>query len=208
MPNCASGYESCDGDVDNGCETSTKTLTDCDGCNVACALANATESCSTGTCEVIECSSGYCDQNGSDVDGCENDLDLNPSCSSYTHLGTVPGDGSGSKQISGSGEAWYRVYVSETSSAVLPNDLEVDVTLEVPTGEDYDIYVLRDSCSGSSSWGSYAGPGTNESVRTCKDDTLSGNNGHYIYIKVIMWEVRTCALYTLTVTGLSSGDEC
>jgi hypothetical protein len=207
VPNCASGFESCDGDVDNGCETSTKTLTDCGGCNVACSLNNtSTNSCATGNCEIVDCNNGYCDSNGSAADGCETAIDINPVCSGYTSIGTVPGDGNGSTSTSGAGEGWYRVRVEETSSAALPNDLEVNVLLDVPAGVDYDLFVLRDSCTGSSTWSSANGTGQDDSVQTHKDDTF-GDNSHYIYIKVTVWLVDTCDQYTLTVTGLPSGDE-
>jgi hypothetical protein len=68
---CNSGYGNCDGNAPNGCEASLRTLTDCGSCGVPCDLANATESCSTGSCTLTSCSSGYGNCDGSSANGCE-----------------------------------------------------------------------------------------------------------------------------------------
>ncbi|MFO0652611.1 MAG: hypothetical protein U0326_40725 [Polyangiales bacterium] len=77
---CASGSANCDGDVSNGCETSTTTLTSCGGCGLACAApAHAAASCATGTC-AFTCDVGWADANGARADGCELDITTDANC--------------------------------------------------------------------------------------------------------------------------------
>jgi len=73
-PTCSSLWGNCDGDPDDGCETTLTTLVNCGACGVACNLPNATESCATGTCLISSCDSGYFDCNINPIDGCEINL--------------------------------------------------------------------------------------------------------------------------------------
>ncbi len=69
---CSPGLGDCDGDVANGCETSTNTsTTHCGACNRVCAVANATAACVSGACTVGMCDAGYADCDGSVTNGCE-----------------------------------------------------------------------------------------------------------------------------------------
>ncbi|UJR81301.1 hypothetical protein [Sandaracinus amylolyticus] len=77
---CEPGTADCDGTTSTGCETPLDTLTDCGGCGVACALANAAESCASGTCTLGACEPGWGDCNGMASDGCETPLDTLTSC--------------------------------------------------------------------------------------------------------------------------------
>jgi hypothetical protein len=77
-PGCnpaTTGFQSCDGNPDNGCERNVRTLTDCGGCNVACDYTNASESCSTGTCTFGSCSAGFRSCDGTTANGCETPID-------------------------------------------------------------------------------------------------------------------------------------
>lgn len=58
---CEPGFADCDGDPSNGCETSLHTLQNCGGCGMTCALTGSEESCNTGTCISLGCSSGFGD---------------------------------------------------------------------------------------------------------------------------------------------------
>lgn len=82
VASCASGFADCDGMIESGCETSTRTLSDCGGCGVGCALSNAVASCSTGTCVVQSCQTGFgdCDSESPEVNGCETPLDTLTDC--------------------------------------------------------------------------------------------------------------------------------
>ena len=75
-PQCALGYEDCDGKPENGCETPLTTLKDCGTCGASCSKAHASASCATGSCEVASCSDGWddCDDEAATKNGCETDL--------------------------------------------------------------------------------------------------------------------------------------
>ncbi|MDB4930635.1 MAG: uncharacterized protein JWM10_3119 [Myxococcaceae bacterium] len=77
---CSAGSANCDGAAANGCEVSTRTLTDCGGCNVACASgAHSTPSCGAGVC-TLTCATGWADANGNRADGCELDVTTDANC--------------------------------------------------------------------------------------------------------------------------------
>jgi len=63
----------------DGCETPLNTISDCGSCDIACNLANAAETCSTGQCLIQSCNFlwGNCD--GMHSNGCEIDLGNNAS---------------------------------------------------------------------------------------------------------------------------------
>ena len=69
---CAKGYADCDGNPANGCETliAGNDVTHCGSCAACPTVANATASCSSGTCGSA-CISRYVDCNGAAGDGCE-----------------------------------------------------------------------------------------------------------------------------------------
>ena len=58
-PACDAGFGSCDSNTANGCETSTRTLTDCNVCGVTCDVPNSNETCATGTCTATTCATGF-----------------------------------------------------------------------------------------------------------------------------------------------------
>jgi hypothetical protein len=76
---CNPGYDNCDGTVVNGCEVSLDTdLANCGACGSACDLANASESCSGGTCGLVACDPGYDDCDGDPASGCESNPETDP----------------------------------------------------------------------------------------------------------------------------------
>jgi hypothetical protein len=66
---CASGWGNCTSA--SGCETPLTTATDCGACGLACARANGSASCSTGTCQLTGCDDGYDNCDGNAQNGCE-----------------------------------------------------------------------------------------------------------------------------------------
>ena len=68
---CPVGFDDCNMDMMDGCETPTTTLTDCGGCGVMCDITNAEESCDTGVCEIAACDPSFGDCNMDPMDGCE-----------------------------------------------------------------------------------------------------------------------------------------
>jgi hypothetical protein len=89
----------------DGCETSLTSLSNCGACSRTCDLANASESCSTGTCTLGSCSTGYGNCNGNPADGCETNMRLSTSCGTsctgLTNCTTLPYVSSGSCNASG-----------------------------------------------------------------------------------------------------------
>jgi hypothetical protein len=71
---CDDGFDDCNGDYADGCETPLNTSTDCGGCGVECP-----GDCSSGTCDPAYCPPdfGDCDLDG---DSCETPLDTNDNC--------------------------------------------------------------------------------------------------------------------------------
>lgn len=69
---CQAGFDDCDGNPNNGCETPLNTSDDCGGCNVACAVPNpgGTATCQTGSC-AKGCVAGYGNCDGNFNNGCE-----------------------------------------------------------------------------------------------------------------------------------------
>ncbi|TAK32213.1 MAG: hypothetical protein EPO40_03335 [Myxococcaceae bacterium] len=79
---CAAGYGDCDGLASNGCETDlTASAPHCGACGRACALPNATATCTVGACAVMACAAGYADCDRNPANGCEVDTRTdNASC--------------------------------------------------------------------------------------------------------------------------------
>ena len=89
---CANGFDDCDGDPSNGCETPLNTLTDCGSCGTPCFINGAQDlNCAGGVCSAASCSAGFADCDGDSL-SCETDLRTLSDCVSCN----VPcGDGSG-----------------------------------------------------------------------------------------------------------------
>jgi hypothetical protein len=72
MGACREGFADCDMNIANGCEADLRTsTTHCGRCGGACRYANATASCTAGTCALDQCSAGFANCNMNAADGCE-----------------------------------------------------------------------------------------------------------------------------------------
>ncbi|MBN1771023.1 MAG: hypothetical protein JXB32_07180 [Deltaproteobacteria bacterium] len=80
ITSCDSGWGNCNGVTSDGCEASLTTLTNCGTCGRTCDLANASESCATGSCVLGTCYSGWGNCNGVASDGCEASLTSLTNC--------------------------------------------------------------------------------------------------------------------------------
>ncbi len=90
---CDAGFGDCNGDPSDGCEASLDTLTDCGGCGVACAAANATATCATGACEVDTCDMWFADCDPTPMTGCETETRRDPAnCGGCGIVCTAPTD--------------------------------------------------------------------------------------------------------------------
>ncbi len=81
---CEPGFGNCDNDPATGCETALLTEQDCGACDVVCAMENASVSCATGSCQLVECNAGFDDCNhdvtSPETDGCEQALNTLEHC--------------------------------------------------------------------------------------------------------------------------------
>jgi hypothetical protein len=77
---CEAGFGNCNSDVVDGCETDLTTTDNCGECGRLCDYDHATESCSSGSCELIACDSGFDNCNSDIADGCETDLTTTDNC--------------------------------------------------------------------------------------------------------------------------------
>jgi len=68
---CPAGFDDCNGLPGDGCEQALNTLNDCGRCDTNCNLGHATESCATGTCEIVDCDQGWDDCDNNTSNGCE-----------------------------------------------------------------------------------------------------------------------------------------
>ena len=70
---CQTGFADCDGNVNNGCETDTRTsVAHCGVCRMACPTpTNATAACAGGTCGLGACTTNFGNCDGNVTNGCE-----------------------------------------------------------------------------------------------------------------------------------------
>jgi hypothetical protein len=77
---CTAGFGNCDGNPTNGCETDLRsTLNHCGACGALCSVPNASPICAMGVCGYSACTMGFGDCDGNRTNGCETDLNSNPS---------------------------------------------------------------------------------------------------------------------------------
>jgi hypothetical protein len=73
-PTCVPGFESCDGDPRNGCETNTNVdIDNCGHCGTKCTNPSGSISCVGGVCQP-GCDQGYADCDGNTGNGCESNI--------------------------------------------------------------------------------------------------------------------------------------
>jgi hypothetical protein len=75
---CDAGWEACNGEQSDGCETHIASDPEnCGGCGQGCNLDNAQTQCMAGTCAVTECLENYDNCDAVNGNGCECDLTTN-----------------------------------------------------------------------------------------------------------------------------------
>ncbi len=118
ISSCLGNYLNCDSNHANGCEKNGGTdESNCGSCGNVCNLANATEICLSGSCNVSSCSSGYGNCDGNHANGCETNTNT-----SEDHCGSCGNDCSvGQNCVSGSCQSSANLraqYKTDTIGAV------------------------------------------------------------------------------------------
>jgi len=209
---CDDGWDDCDGDPSNGCEHSLDDPMHCGACGTTCSLPHATSSCSGGACGIDSCDSGWADCDSMASTGCETGLDATSnSCSSPESVGTDCGDvtcgfvcGSTSWDSfatrRGTGGRWFRASVEECSSCCA--SVTHRITLDVPSGVDYDLFVYR-PC-GTLVGSSVRGTGSTDQVEVDNGDACLGeDSGFDYYVEVRHFGGSSCAEWEVTFEGRS-----
>lgn len=74
IASCKAGFDDCNADPTDGCETNiNKDTTNCGKCGTSCVVANGTPACTLGACSISACGANYADCNKLATDGCEAD---------------------------------------------------------------------------------------------------------------------------------------
>ncbi len=212
-PNCNTGYGTCDGNVNNGCEQSLDTLAHCGACSTSCARDHAAESCATRTCVLGACDSGWANCDGNAVNGCEASLSTYANaCGSATNLGSKCGDMTSGflcpstswstlATRNGRGGYWYSATIEECSGCC--TDLHARVTLTVPAGVNYDLYVYQ-PCGTLMAHSTNGEGATDQVTVTGNDDCLLDNDSFTIQIEVRFVSGSSCENWTLAVAGTTA----
>lgn len=77
---CDPDFGDCETTVDDGCETSLRSVDNCGRCGNFCEFEHATPICSDGECSIGSCDSGWGDCLPGGTDGCETPLDTVTNC--------------------------------------------------------------------------------------------------------------------------------
>ncbi|MBM4335342.1 MAG: hypothetical protein FJ108_05415 [Deltaproteobacteria bacterium] len=176
---------------------------------MACNLANASESCSTGTCLLTSCNFGYSNCDGNQSNGCELGHGSAPNtCASATNLGSFGGDAACGflctdspgwttfATTNGNRSAWYSGRAIETSACF--GMIEHRVTLTVPAGVNYDLYAY--SACGTLLASSTAGAGITEQLFVSRSKTALDDSFNY-WIEVRYVSGASCSTWGLTLAG-------
>jgi len=90
--NCDAGYRDCNMDASDGCETSTTTTMNCNGCGNVCAPApDATIGCTMSGCAITACAGTKRNCDGMYANGCETNIATSPDHCGGCGVACVPG---------------------------------------------------------------------------------------------------------------------
>ena len=114
-------------------------------------------------------------------------------------LGSVCGDTTAASALPttfGCGDGWFRVTVSECNASFPP--LTVRVTLQPPSGTDYDLLLYRDGAL----IGFSANPGDSaDSLSVSQDDNFGSDDSFDLIIEVRHFNAFPCTNWSLQVQG-------
>jgi hypothetical protein len=206
-PTCATGWGNCDGNGANGCERSLRTLTDCNGCNASCDIANASESCATGTCSLVSCNAGFSTCDGSSQNGCEVQHSGHSNSPPGEYLGAYNADAYADflcpsqgcdfqLQVQGTRGRFFNIRAVEGSDC--PSYLSLKLELLVPAGIDYDLYATGGENCGSGC-SSLAGTGQTDTLVVYRNDNYGSDDSFNVNVEVRFFSGASCTPWTLRV---------
>lgn len=127
-----------------------------------------------------------------------------PACDTYTDLGSIAGDvTSGAITVSGAGEAWFRVRLTEQNNGDV--DLSAAVELTVPASIDYDLHVYCGACGGALAGSSASGTGAAEGVVVGWEDSFAASDDGEVLVHVAYSAGSSGESWTLQVRGAQPG---
>jgi hypothetical protein len=160
---------------------------------------------------VSSCSSGYENCDGNASTGCNVNLNNNPSCGTAMDMGSKAADSQCGvfctvntawtqfNSTSGRGEAFFRARALD-ALGVCSEDLVHRVTLTVPSGVDYDLYVY-DGCGGNLLGSSRHGAGSTETVTIQRTDGTTNDRSFDYWVEVRFYSGASCSDWTLKFEG-------
>lgn len=181
--------------------------------SASCPLPNATGGCAFGTCfAVVSCNSGFSNCDANQINGCEvahNTSALTCAGAATTFVGEQGGDeecGAGCGATgevtfstqTGTSERFFQARVVENSTCTA--FLTHRVTLAVPPGVDWDLYLYDNDCNEIDK--SIGGTGVDEEVGLTVIDLGTGSDDSALYKVVVRhFSGGSCDDWTLNFIG-------
>ncbi|HOX45505.1 MAG TPA: choice-of-anchor D domain-containing protein [Myxococcota bacterium] len=205
-PSCDTGWDSCDSNPVNGCETDvTVSVNHCGFCGNVCNLPNATEACVSSACVVQSCNAGTWNVDGLNPNGCEciDTSDVGDTCANSPYnVGTI---GPGSMIVDRPGVLVYKTGLREDNDCYVlaynqpsPGAGTLQVTFSPDPG-NLRLNVWRGNCSTQECVDSvppfqttcYSLPGGGFSCQTGNSNTF------YVCVKPATGQNNLCQSYTV-----------
>jgi hypothetical protein len=125
-----------------------------------------------------------------------------PLCADHFFAGTIPGDvGTPFLTDSYTGEGWTRVQLVEDNVGVGAVYLSATITLTVPAGIDYDLYLYCAACGTTAVASSINGTGQTEVVRVrWNDDDFEDDDGTF-YLEVRYFSGSSPTPWSMRIDG-------
>jgi hypothetical protein len=132
-------------------------------------------------------------------------LETGSLCATSTTLPGISGDtGSDLTSLSGHGDAWFEVHVSEDDASLELAALTFQASLSVPAGTDYDLEILCDACDNFDAALVSDNPDSETEILTVGwEDTLGTDESRDIFIHVKFFSSPDCLEvdWTLDISG-------
>lgn len=115
-------------------------------------------------------------------------------------LASIGGDrGNESQTLSGVGDKWYQIDITEDDTDFSGVNLSATLTLQPPEGVDYDLRVYQGSCDASAQSSTNSGSAP-DSVTLAWDDGW-GSDTTTLFVHVEYYSGDSCEPFTLTIEG-------